>query len=222
MESIIKILKKIYRKVRRLDPPKGTALWNKKTDEAKRYQYDLNENSVVFDLGGYEGAWTSNIFAMYCPTVYVFEPVKSFYGDIKKRFEKNKKIFVYQYGLSNTTKKIKINLNNNASSEFANGEKVEEVSLIKAVDFFKQNNIIKIDLMKINIEGGEYDLLDSLIETGFIKNIKNIQVQFHRFVPEAEVKMEKIQEKLALTHQTTYAVPWYWENWELRKQNDNR
>ena len=39
--------------------------------------------------------------------------------------------------------------------------------------FFDQENISKIDLMKINIEGGEYDLLEFLIKKDLVK-IRNI------------------------------------------------
>ena len=34
-------------------------------------------------------------------------------------------------------------------------------------------------LMKINIEGGEFELLERLLETRLISRIENIQVQFH-------------------------------------------
>ena len=48
----------------------------------------------------------------------------------------------------------------------------------KASDYIKG----KIDLLKINIEGGEYEVLENLIENDLIKNIDNIQIQFHDFV----------------------------------------
>lgn len=36
-----------------------------------------------------------------------------------------------------------------------------------------------IGLMKINIEGGEYELLERMIELGIINKVKDIQIQFH-------------------------------------------
>ena len=71
--------------------------------------------------------------------------------------------------------------------------------------------------MKINIEGGEYDLLEHFLESGFIKNINNIQIQFHDFIPNAEERMKKIQYELEKTHSLTYQYPFVWENWQ-RKQ----
>src|SRR5438477_4586077 len=34
-------------------------------DRTLRLSYDLSENDVVFDVGGYEGQWASDIYAMY-------------------------------------------------------------------------------------------------------------------------------------------------------------
>jgi len=63
-------------------------------DKNLRLNYDLDENSMVFDLGGYEGQWASDIFSMYCCSIHVFEPVEEFADKIIKRFSKNKKIIV--------------------------------------------------------------------------------------------------------------------------------
>jgi len=70
--------------------------------------------------------------------------------------------------------------------------------------------------MKINIEGAGYDLLDHLIESGFIKNIKNIQVQFHDIVAEAVKRRASIQEQLKKTHVLTYCYDFIWENWTIK------
>ena len=63
-------------------------------DPELRHKYDLTDDSLVLDLGGYKGQWTSDIFSRYCCTVYVFEPVVSFAEGIQKRFARNKKIIV--------------------------------------------------------------------------------------------------------------------------------
>src|SRR6478609_5702767 len=56
----------------------------------KRSDFDfLNDKSIVFDLGGYEGQWTSDIYSRYNCHVYVFEPVREFYEIIKNRFKNN-------------------------------------------------------------------------------------------------------------------------------------
>ena len=184
-------------------------------DKTLRLDYDLGQESIVFDLGAYEGQWASDIFARYCCTIHCFEPVKAFAENIETRFAKNGKIFAHHFGLSNADKKVKISHNATASSIFR-GEGKEEIYLAKATDFLSRHNINRIDLMKVNIEGGEYDLAGHLIETGFVKNIVNLQIQFHDFVPNAKERMTKIQRGLEKTHKLTYQYEFVWENWKLR------
>jgi FkbM family methyltransferase len=191
--------------------------FNDNGDKTLRLEYTLTDSSVVFDLGGYEGQWTSDIFSMYGCSIHVFEPVEEFATKIKQRFSQNHKIFVYQYGLSNQNRQLQIFLNGDSSSTFKSEAISQEIFLIKAIDFIQNNNISSIDLMKINIEGGEYELLEHLLDNDFIANITNIQVQFHDFVPNAEERMTRIQQELNKTHSLTYQYPFVWENWQ-RKQ----
>lgn len=183
-------------------------------DKTLRLDYALDENSIVFDIGGYEGQWTSDISSRYCCIIHVFEPVKQFYQNIVKRFEKNDKIIVHNIGLAAEDAIAKIKVASNCSSIFGIGDNEQSVVLKMAINFMLENNVKHIDLMKVNIEGAEYDLLDHLIETNYISRINNIQIQFHDFVKDAEKRMIKIEEKLAKTHKLTYRYPFVWENWK--------
>jgi FkbM family methyltransferase len=187
-------------------------------DKTLRLQYNLDSTSIVFDLGGYEGQWSSDIFSMYCCYIHIFEPVEKFATKIEQRLSKNNRIFVHKFGLSNMNQKIQIFIDSDSSSTFKNRASSDTINLIKAIEFIKEYDICRIDLMKINIEGGEYDLLEHLLDSEFIKNIYNIQVQFHDFVPNAETRMNKIQRELSKTHFLTYQYPFVWENWKLKTQ----
>ena len=82
-----------------------------------------------------------------------------------------------------------------------------------------KHNIEVVDLIKINIEGGEYDLLDEIIANNWLSKFKNIQVQYHDFVIDnPRERMEKIQKELAKTHQLTYQYDFVWENWKLNDE----
>jgi FkbM family methyltransferase len=193
--------------------------FNDHGDETHRLNYDLTENSMVFDLGGYEGQWASDLFSKYCCNTYIFEPFTPFSEKIALRFKMNPKIKVYGYGLSNINTITKLTVSANTSSIYKTGPETADIQLIRADDFLKANDIQYIDLIKINIEGGEYDLLEHLIEKKLIKKFGNIQIQFHDFVPDAESRMHKIQQMLALTHKLTYQYIFVWENWSLKNDN---
>lgn len=185
--------------------------------ESLRYKYDLNENSIVFDLGGYKGQWASDIYAMYNCQIIVIEPQPVFFERIQERFQKNSKIRVYPFALGKSNRQEFISYEEDASSSFSGHSNNADVMTIEDVHYFFENNSIsKVDLMKINIEGGEYELLNRMIETGLIKRVKNIQIQFHDFVPNAKIEMENIHIKLSITHKLTYQYKFVWENWLLK------
>jgi len=186
-------------------------------DETLRLNYDLNEHSMVFDLGGYEGQWASDIFSRYCSTIHIFEPVADFAKRTEQRFRRNQKIFVHDFGLGKANGSADILVNGADSSLYKKGNELVPGRFVEAIEFMHKNNIEKINLMKINIEGGEYDLLEHLIETDFVNNIGNIQVQFHDFVPKAQHRMAMIQKDLQKTHNLTYQYLFVWENWRRKE-----
>jgi FkbM family methyltransferase len=185
-------------------------------DKTHRLNYDLIDSSIVFDLGGYEGQWSSDIFSKYGCNLFVFEPCKDFAKDIEWRFKKNNKIRVFPFGLSDKNKEENLSISGDSSSLYIKEGKFTKIELLKASEFIENNQIGKIDLMKINIEGSEYDLLEHLIDSNKITIIDNIQVQFHIFLPDSEIRMLNIQKSLALTHTLTYQYKYVWENWQRK------
>lgn len=224
LKKILKIIitndkPKIISENDRLQAQRVVSWFADKGDETLRLDYDLDENSIVFDIGGYKGEFARDIYCKYNSNIYIFEPIKDFFEISKKRFINNKKVHNYNFGLANKSFDAEINLSDNASSIFnVEGEKTT-IRLESIVTFMKDNKIETVDLIKINIEGGEYDLLDELIAINWLHKFKNIQVQFHDFVIEnPRERMEKIQKELQKTHQLTYQYDFVWENWKLKNE----
>lgn len=182
-------------------------------DEKFRYEYPLNNDSLVLDFGGFKGQWASDIYSRYNCRILVFEPVKSFAGNISERFKHNSNIEVFSFALGNNRRQDVIALEDNSSSIYIDSGIKEKIQFEDALDFFNNKIFQNVDLMKINIEGGEYELLARLIETGLIKKIKNIQVQFHNYGPDDKMHMENICLELSKTHFATYQYKFVWENW---------
>jgi FkbM family methyltransferase len=190
-------------------------------DIYRRLDYPiLNENSLVIDLGGYMGDFTESIYSRYNCNVLVFEPVSEFYNICDYKFKNNDKIKVYNFGLSGESRECRITLYFDSSTEFIHDNTLknsESVNLFKMKEFIESNEITSIDLLKINIEGGEYELLECLVnEPELIKKIKNIQVQYHIFVKDHTEKRDYINTRLSNTHNRTWNYDWVWENWEIK------
>jgi FkbM family methyltransferase len=200
-------------------------IWYKiKGDETLRLNYDLDADSVVYDIGGYEGDWAAEISARYGCKLYVFEPVSVFVDNLRQRLGKNKTIQIFPYGLAGKEEHILIAHLDEGSSVFRDEnnlrQKAEDKEMIRLRPIDKVMNELgtsTIDLMKMNIEGGEYELLECLLMNGLVKNIGNLQIQFHDFVPDAETRMKNIKARLSETHELTYEYLYVWENWKLRK-----
>lgn len=184
-------------------------------DETLRLNYPLTEQSIVFDVGGFAGEWSAPIFLKYAPTIYIFEPVPESVKALKKKFTHNPKVHIREYGLAGENTDAEISTGSHSASVY---NKVhggtERIKLRKFSDVVKKEGVSNIDLMKINIEGGEYDLLEHILLSGLAQTIDNIQVQFHDFVPNAESRMNTVREKLTETHHLTYEYKFVWENWK--------
>ncbi len=214
------IAKRIAQKIYRPQPSLKDLGWQNFVNaggEKLRYDYYLNEESVLFDLGGYDGQFASDFYSKYGCNIYIFEAYTPYAEQIANRFSRNSKIHTYSFGLSERNCEIEISIDSVASSTFKQSKNMAVAQLREASTFIDELKIPKIDLMKINIEGGEYDLLDHIINSKKIEVIENIQVQFHDFVPNAVDRMLSIRKLLAKTHKPTYLCDFIWENWTIIK-----
>jgi FkbM family methyltransferase len=189
-------------------------------DETLRLDYPISDESLIFDIGGYVGDFSASMHCRYNCSAMLFEPVKEYYQKSALRFKENKKIKVYDFGLSDRTFEAEIDVKDVSSSLHnrllkRNAPK-EKIRLVSVADFINDNDIKQIDLMKINIEGGEYCLLEELIQTGLIERIRYVQVQYHLFVPGATEKRVHIQGELEKTHSLMWSYPFIWESWKRR------
>ncbi len=178
---------------------------------------DLDRNSNIFDIGGFKGEFTEEIQKICDCNIYIFEPVKEYFDQIIAKQNNNPKVHIYHFGLGGGAMNTKINIAGSSSSVFKEANvkgEYQEIKIESIIKFIKSNNINKIDLMKINIEGGEYDLLDALINNQeMINTIKILLIQFHDFVPDAVAKRHTLQEYLTLTHKNVFDYPFIWEKW---------
>ena len=113
---------------------------------------------------------------------------------------------------------IEIALSSNSSSynRKVGKNNLETIELKDIVEFLMEDKVDQIALMKINIEGAEYDLLDRLIEKTDLQNIQNLQIQFHDFFPAAKARRSKLVKQILLTHESTASFPMVWEFFKVR------
>ena len=185
-------------------------------DQTWSITYPLNGQSVVFEVGGYNGTWSAKIAALYDPCIYAFEPVESFYNCLKARFGNNPKVQAFRFGLSDQEEMSEIRLSDDGSSLYRPSGLRESIQLRDIHRVIEEFGISSIDLIQINIEGGEFRLLRRMLDTGVVERCANIQVQFHDLVPDAKTQRGEIRQRLEKTHYLLYDYPFVWESWRLK------
>jgi FkbM family methyltransferase len=190
-------------------------------DRTHRVNYHLTGESVVLDAGGYHGDFAAEIYRRYGCQIHIFEPEPNFADIIEKRFYGNPKITLHRYGLSNKNGIAILDVKEDGTSVIdivdgyvsANDNTATLRDINEVVD---ELELLDIDLFKINIEGGEFPLMERCIEKGIVRRVNNFQIQYHDFVPNAEEKRNKINKNLENTHLCQYNYAFVWEGWGLK------
>lgn len=185
-------------------------------DQALRFNYPFNPNAVVLDVGAFEGQWASDLYARFLCKVHIFEPVQRHVDFLRNRFEKNQDIVVHAFGLGERTRQERISVNGAGSSIFRTASANETIHIVDIADWIVNNGLEKIDLIKLNIEGGEYEVLNRLIASRLIERVDYLQLQFHNISPAAPAAMQAIQRRLTETHELDFQYIFLWEGWRRK------
>ncbi len=218
MNPLSRLARSVRKRIKSTEREHAIKRWRKENgDHLHRYDCPLDTGSVVFDMGGFEGSWAAEVFSRYACHVEIFEPAPAFAEKIKTRFAKNPNLRVHTCGLAARTRTEHLSLSSDASSVFIKPEGATvPIELVDAKDWFDSNPTPRVDFMKINIEGGEYELLERLIETELISRVMHLHIQFHNIAPDSESRMKAIRNKLALTHDALFHYTFVWDGWRLK------
>lgn len=188
-------------------------------DRTLRLDYPLGPDSVVFDVGGYQGDFAAQMRQRYGCQVHLFEPVARFHRHCVERFAADPAVFCHPFGLGDKEEELEMRDDSDASGAFnpaSAGKPVEKVRVRPFSIVFSESGVCRIDLLKVNIEGGEFALLDHLIASGLINDVVHLQVQFHDFFPDAAPRRDRLRQLLGRTHVVQWNFPFIWESWKRR------
>jgi FkbM family methyltransferase len=172
------------------------------------FDYQLDKMSVVMDIGGYEGDFADLMRRKYNCGVHIFEPTIEKFRHIKERFHSDPMVWPYYCALEDENKYGDIFLCNNASSIYHKTDRTETIKIRDIYFFVIAFKFFHIDLLKMNCEGSEYKILKRLIEKDWLKNVRQIVVQFHGIPAENKEELEALlYEKYDIKHKCDY---WQW------------
>jgi len=181
-------------------------------DQVLSLNHDLDDKSLVIDFGGYNGDWSKKIYTKYQCNIEIYEPFSEFVEQIKEKFSDVEKVKINNFAAGGNNYVANLIEDDLATRVVEN--KSGNIHVIDAASVIEKRNI---DLLKMNIEGSEYEVFESIFKNGVVKNVKNYFVQFHPVDNNSIRKYEFIANELSKTHDCVFRYPFIWEKWTLKR-----
>lgn len=186
-------------------------------EESDRLNLPLTADSVVLDIGAHRGWFSGELVNRFDCWIHAFEPVHDFSSVCAVRFADNPKVKIWPFALGDKTGDIEMGIKGDLTGAFCQEPNAKQsVSMFDVAEAMEFCSIDRIDYVTINCEGGEYTLLERMIETGIINRVPHLSVQFHTVVPACVPRMNRIIERLKETHDHVYGSPFVWDGFTLR------
>ena len=145
--------------------------------------FDINDSDIVIDIGAHIGLFA--LFAsQFCKQgkIFCFEPIKENYELLVENINSNKikNIIPFNFAVSKESDSVKIFLNDDYSghSMFLETNNFVIVKSKSLLDIFSENNIQECNFLKLDCEGAEYDIINSL-PSDFLNKIKKSVIEYH-------------------------------------------
>lgn len=185
------------------------------------HEHPLDDGSVVLDVGAYTGEWAQEIASRYASTIYAFEPNPASYSELREKSSQLPGLRPLEYGLGAVSETVNISMRGLGSSIFEsrvidrNADR-QEVSIVAVDEAFRSLDLSHVDLMKINIEGAEFPLLERMMDCDLLRRVDCFMIQFHEWHPGAYWRRRRIRRELSRTHSLDWDYHFVWEKWSRR------
>ncbi|WGH79735.1 FkbM family methyltransferase [Jannaschia ovalis] len=191
--------------------------WSRDGGEALRMRFPgLGPADTVLDFGGFEGAWAARLHDAHGCRVHVFEPHPAFIERLRHRFAGNAAVMVHPFAVGRADGVLPLSDDGDASSALSGKGAAVKGEIRAAARVFADLPEDRFAVAKINIEGGEYDLLPALIEAGILDRIDRLQVQFHLYTRADLDRRARLVAAIERTHASDWSYPFVWEQWSRR------
>lgn len=183
-------------------------------EENYYFKHDyLTADSVVLEAGSYRGKFAAGIAERYGCRVEGYEP--SFFSRAAALVETAKypTVTIHPYGLSDREERRILYDTHRDSSNLFVGEQ-EPSELVSLVDVAQVvHDLGHVDLFSINCEGWEFHIFPRLIDTGELRLVERMMIQWHAVVEDADARKMEIQSTFAKEYRMLWNLG-AWEMWE--------
>lgn len=142
---------------------------------------NIDNLNVVIDIGANVGLFTKYMLYKNAKKVFCYEPNKSAFDCLSKNYQNNSSVFLNNLAVSTNNDKLRLYLDVNntlVSSAKRNTSDFYDVDSITLKQILTQHNLEKVDLIKIDIEGMEYELIAHMEDDVFDK-VNSFIIEYH-------------------------------------------
>ena len=162
---------------------------------------NLKNLNICFDIGSNVGLFTKYLKLNNCNKIFCFEPNKTAFNSLQKNLNVESEVELFNLAVSYNNESLRLYIDNNnslISSAHDIKNNYYDVETITLKDIFERNKIQKVDFVKIDIEGMEFDLIENL-EDSIFQKIDKFLIEYHDFYfTDGSQKLEKLKNKLNL------------------------
>jgi FkbM family methyltransferase len=140
--------------------------------------FKVEKGDLVVDIGASAGPFTKSILKNKPKKVFCLEPSKSLYKTLTSNLNSSPNVTCINKGVINVDGEAAFSglydpngYNTGGNPTLADG--------IKFSTFVKDNNIKTIDFLKVDCEGGEYDIFNIENKEWIFSNVRKISGEFH-------------------------------------------
>ena len=164
-------------------------------------ELNLKNLNICFDIGSNVGLFTKYLKLNDCNKIFCFEPNKTAFNSLQKNLKNENEVELFNLAVSYNKDALRLYIddsNSLISSAHDIKNNYYDVETITLKDIFERNKIQKVDFVKIDIEGMEFDLIENL-EDSIFQKIDKFLIEYHDFYfTDGSQKLEKLKNKLNL------------------------
>lgn len=200
----------------------------------KRYEslfFELPEGCVCIDCGANCGLFTDLVLQCGAAEIHTFEPNPALGRNLERKYRNTPEVRLLNAAVSHQNGEATFRLPANMDSNYLyNSEagsitelKVDAdghagqtsactVPAIRLSDYLKNrvlDHVSEIQILKLDVEGAEFDVLEDLIQSGVCASIRYVLCETHeRFFSDGAEKIQRLQRLIAQNELSNVFLDW--------------
>ena len=187
--------------------------------------FKVEEGDIVFDVGSSVGPFVHLIKEQNPGKVYCFEPHPELFKDLVENVQDNNVICTNKAIGPEDGSLTTCGMFNQELIYASEDENRNTIPSVNFMNFVRENNIQKIDFLKSDSEGGEYDIFNDENMDWIRKNVRKIAGEWHLDTPENKVKFRKFRDTYLreFPKHEIYSIDYVdmkwalWDDWFIEK-----